>query len=163
MKKFILVCALFLGAFSANAQFTASVNAGIPVGDVDDTFSFALSGDVGYTFPTNSDIVKFGVSAGFLNYFGKDYEAFGTTIESRSIQFAPISGVASLRLSNNITVSTKLGYSFGLTNSDFGGFYYKPMLGFVVGEKTNLSLFYENINNDGTNISNAGLGLIFGL
>lgn len=162
MKKFILVCALFLGAFSANAQFTASVNAGIPVGDVDDYSSFALSGDVTYSFPTASDL-KFGVSAGFLNYFGKDYEVLGTEVEAESIQFLPVAGSLSLRLTDRLYAGSKLGYAFGINDGNDGGFYYKPMLGFMIGDTTSLSLSYEGVSDDGNSVNNIGLGLIFGL
>jgi hypothetical protein len=162
MKKIILVFALILGISSANAQFTASVNAGAPVGDIEEFSSFALSADVSYAFPTKKDI-KFGVSAGFINYFGKDYDLLGVEVQGDSNQFLPISGFTTVRLTNTLSLGTKLGYAIGLTDNDAGGFYYKPMLGFIVGNNTNLSLFYEGISNDMFNPSNLGVGIIFGI
>ena len=162
MKKIILVIALVLGAFSANAQFSASLNAGLPVGDIKDASSFALSADVTYAFPTKTNVM-YGISAGFINYFGKDYEVLGTQFEAESIQFAPISGSVSFLLTEKIYAGTKLGYAVGIDEGNDGGFYYKPMLSYMISENTSLSLSYEGISNDGTNTNNIGLGFIFGL
>lgn len=162
MKKVILVFALVLSALAANAQLTVSVNGGIPVSDVEDYSSFALSGDVGYAFATDSNLML-GVSVGFLNYFGKDYEVLGTTIEAESIQFLPVAGSAFYRLSDNFSAGSKIGYAFGINDGNYGGFYYKPMLNYMVGNATSLSLFYEGVSDDGINTNNVGLGLTFGL
>ncbi len=162
MKKVILVFALVLSAFATNAQLTVSVNGGVPVSDIEEYSSFALSGDVGYAFETDSDLM-FGVSAGFLNYFGKDYEILGTTIEAESVQFLPVAGSAFYRLSDNFSAGSKIGYAFGINDGNDGGFYYKPMLNYMVGNATSLSLFYEGVSDDGINMNNVGLGLTFGL
>lgn len=162
MKKVILLCALVLSSLAASAQFTVSVNGGLPVGDVEDFSSFALSGDVGYAFATDNNLML-GVSAGFINYFGKEYDFLGTTVEAESIQFLPVAGSLHYRLSNNFSVGSKVGYAFGINDGNDGGFYYKPMLSYMVGEATSLSLFYEGITDDGFNANNVGLGFTFGL
>jgi len=99
MKKVILVFALVLSTLAANAQFSVSVNAGLPVSDVEEYASFALSGDVGYSFANEGNLM-FGVSAGFLNYFGKDYEVLETTFEAESIQFLPVAGSVFYRITD---------------------------------------------------------------
>ena len=162
MKKVILVFGLMLSSIAASAQFSVSVNAGLPVSDVEDYSSFALSGDVGYSFATESNLML-GVSAGFLNYFGKDYEVLGATIEAESIQYIPVAGSLMYRLTDSFSAGSKLGYAFGVDDDNDGGFYYKPMLSYVVGNATSLSLFYEGVSNDGINANNVGLGFTFGL
>jgi hypothetical protein len=162
MKKVILVFALVLSSLAANAQFSISINAGLPISDIEEYSSFALSGDVGYSFATESHLML-GVSAGFLNYFGEDYEVLGSTIEAESIQFLPVAASLFYRISNNFSAGSKVGYAFGINEGNDGGFYYKPMLNYVVGNATSLSLFYEGISDDGVNANNVGLGFTFGL
>ncbi|WP_026777842.1 outer membrane beta-barrel protein [Polaribacter sp. Hel_I_88] len=162
MKKVILVFALVLSSLAANAQLSVSVNAGLPVSDVEEFSSFALSGDVGYSFATESNLML-GVSVGFLNYFGKDYEVLGTTFEAESTQFLPVAGSLMFRLTDSLSAGSKLGYAFGINDGNDGGFYYKPMLSYAVGNETSLSLFYEGVSNDGINANNVGLGFTFGL
>ena len=162
MKKVILVFALVLSSLAANAQFSISINAGLPVSDVEEYSSFALSGDVGYSFATESNLML-GVSAGFLNYFGEEYTVLGTTFEAESIQFLPVAGSLFYRISDNFSAGSKVGYAFGINDGNNGGFYYKPMLNYVVGNATSLSLFYEGISDDGVNANNVGLGFTVGL
>ena len=165
MKKVILVFGLMLSSIAASAQFSVSVNAGLPVSDVEEYSNFALSGDVGYSFATESNLML-GVSAGFLNYFGKDYEVLGTTIEAESIQYIPVAGSLMYRLSDNFSLGSKLGYAFRVgddTDENDGGFYYKPMLSYVIGNATSLSLYYEGVSDNDVNVNNVGLGFTFGL
>ncbi|EAQ41548.2 hypothetical protein MED152_02500 [Polaribacter sp. MED152] len=162
MKKVILVCALVLSSLAASAQFTVSVNGGLPVGDLEDASSFALSGDLGYSFATDSNLML-GVSAGFINYFGEEYEFLGTTVEAESIQFLPVAGSLHYRISNNFSAGSKIGYAFGINDGNDGGFYYKPMLSYMVGDATSLSLYFEGISDDGANANNVGLGFTFAL
>ena len=75
----------------------------------------------------------------------------------------PVAGYLHYRLYNNFSIGSKVACAFGINEGNDDGFYYKPMLSYMVGEATSLSLFYEGISHDGVNANNVGLGFTFGL
>ena len=60
-------------------------------------------------------------------------------------------------------LGANIGYAVGLDEGNDGGFYYRPLVGFKVGETTQLNFSYSGISNEGTTISNVSLGFMFGL
>ena len=159
MKKLILVFALALTSFAASAQFSLGASFGLPTGDADTGYTFALGIDANYMFETESEI-GFGVAAGYLTYFGD--EIGGVDIDNAS--FLPLAGVVRYAVSDKFTIGTDLGYGIGLAPSgNDGGFYYRPMVAYGVGENTAINLSYSGVSVNGGTFSNIGLGIMFGL
>lgn len=75
MKRFLAII-VFVFAFSTTVQahFVPSfaVSAGLPVGDIKDQTSFAVSADLYFTKSINSTL-GLGVTTGYSIYFGKEY------------------------------------------------------------------------------------------
>ncbi|MFY0604264.1 MAG: transporter [Flavobacteriaceae bacterium] len=159
MKKLILVFALVLTSFGANAQFSVGASFGLPTGDVSDGYTFALGIDANYMFESESDF-SYGVATGYLTYFGD--EILGISIDNAS--FLPLAGALRYTASEKFTLGADLGYAIGLApDGNDGGFYYRPMVSYALGENTSLNLSYSGVSVDGGTFSNVGLGVMFGL
>jgi uncharacterized membrane protein len=50
MKKNLLIIVFLVFGFAAQAQFKLGINAGVPVGDVSDFYSFSAGADAYYMF-----------------------------------------------------------------------------------------------------------------
>jgi hypothetical protein len=166
MKKvFLMLVAVIAFSFTAKAQFTQSivVTAGLQVGDVKDQSNFALSADVYFMKPVveNFDI---GLTAGYTNYFGKDYDTPLGTVEGTNVSFLPLAGAFRFGLTDSFSIGSDIGYAFGLSpDGNDGGFYYKPVLGFNIGDTSQLMLSYQGVSGDAKDFNYVGLGFAFGL
>lgn len=159
MKKLFLVLALVAFSFSSNAQFSLGATFGLPTGDADTAYTFALGIDATYMFESESDLA-FGVATGYLTYFGDEIG----TVEIDNASFLPLAAVARYPLSDDFTLGADVGYAIGLApDGNDGGFYYRPMIAYALGENTSINLSYSGVSVNGGTFSNIGLGVMFGL
>ncbi len=73
MKRFLCLIVLVASAYTssfAQGDLRLGVNAGIPMGDVDDAASFRIGADVAYMISL-MDIVQVGPMVGYSHFFGK--------------------------------------------------------------------------------------------
>lgn len=158
MKKVILVFALAMFAYTANAQsgkFNLGVNLGLVTGDADVVSSFAGGVEANYLFSV-SDNFDFGPSVGFVNFFGKD--------NFDDASFMPLAGAARFKASEEFTLGADLGYGVGISpDGNDGGFYYRPMVGYNVSDKVMLQATYSGISVNNATWANFGIGAMFAL
>ena len=155
MKKLLLVLALALFSFTANAQFSLGASVGLPTGDAGDITSLAFSVDAAYMMPTDN-AVSYGFTASYLYYSGDD--------PSPNWSFLPLAGAVRFEASEKFSLGADIGYAIGLDpDGNDGGFYYKPMIAYALGESTSLNLSFSNVSVTGATVSNFGLGVMFGL
>ncbi|GAA4326985.1 hypothetical protein GCM10023164_29270 [Christiangramia aestuarii] len=148
-----------MGVSNVNAQknWTFGLNGGIPVGDVEEAYSFHASADVAYRI----DILKLldiGATAGYAHYFGKSFDVESLQFEAEDLQFIPLAGTARLRILSLLFVGTDLGYAIGVGSDSDGGFYVRPQIGVNLG-LVNVLASYSNISNDGANIASINAGV----
>lgn len=159
MKKLVLLIALVAGSFTMNAQFSVGASVGLPVGDVESAYSLALSVDATYMFESEGDF-SYGVAASYLTYLGKD--VLGVKLDNAS--FLPLAGALRYSASEKFSLGADIGYALGLApDGNDGGFYYRPMVGYSVGENTSLSLSYSGVSVTGGTFSSISLGVMFGI
>lgn len=147
MKKLILLVALFTAGAtfaqnqevdfnSNNSWFKIGLNAGLPVGDLDDFSSFSVGLDLRgqYLVTPNFGI---GLATGYNQIFGKDgVDDFG---------IVPLAGFARYYFkSKGLFIGTDFGYGL-LTNVDNneGGLYVNPQIGYH-NRDWNFYAFYQN-------------------
>lgn len=154
MKKVFLTLALLASSFLANAQFSVGASLGLPVGvDVSD-YTFSLSVDATYMIPSYNDI-SFGFASGYTTYISDNLD---------NAAFLPLAGAIRLKASQNIKLCADFGYAVGLSpKGNDGGFYYKPMVEYIIGETTSVNVFYSGINVNAGTFANIGLGVMFAL
>ncbi len=155
MKKLLITfLVVMVGVTSAFSQgnLKLGVNAGIPVGDDSDNYSFQLGGDVAYMFNA-IPILDVGPMVGYSHFFGDD--------DFEDMQFLPAAVAGRLNFPG-VMVGLDLGYAVGLNDGNDGGFYYRPQIGFrFIG--LGLIASYQGISMDPGNISSVNLGVEFGL
>lgn len=148
MKKLILTAVIAIFGFTtAQAQeggFGIGISAGLPMGDMDDRSSFNLSLDAGYLMNV-ADSFQVGGMVGYTHFFGKEYEFLGSTVEKRDFQWLPIAGSARFFASEDFFFGADLGYALGMGDTEDGGFYYRPKVGYNLGA-ARLILSYTGIS-----------------
>ena len=163
MRKIILTFMLGIFAYTANAQFSAGATFGLPTGDADVAYTFALGIEVNYMFESESDFA-FGVASGYHTYFGDTLDILGIEAEVDNASFLPLAGAVRYAVSEKFSLGGDLGYAVGLApDGNDGGFYSRAMVAYSVGENTSINLAYTSVSVDGGTISNIGLGIMFGL
>ena len=157
MRKLLLVIAVALFSFSANAQsgFSLGANVALPVGNASNVSSFAIGADVTYMF-TSGEEFNYGLASGYHLFLGKTIAGTKT-----NYSFLPIAAAGRYTASESFVVGADLGYAIGMspTGND-GGFYYRPMVGYNIGENMQLNAFYSGVSNNGT-FSSLGVGIMF--
>ena len=164
MRKLLLGVLIVAFGFTANAQgdFKVGVNAGLPVGDAGDGYTFTLGLEVNYLFEV-SDAFEVGPSVSYVSYFGDSVEILGTSFDIDNASFLPIAAAARYAASESFTVGADLGYALGLSpDGNDGGFYYRPMVGYNLSENFMLQATYSGVSVDGGTFSSVGLGGVFG-
>ena len=162
MKKLLLIIVIALLGVNANAQdgkFNFGASAGIPTGTTSTGYSFGLGLDVNYIFNSGEDFT-YGIASGVQMFFGKTL--LGTKIDNAT--FLPIAAVARYKATDKISLGADIGYSIGIAPSaNKGGFYYKPVVGYSIGDNMELNAFYSGVSVTGGAFSSFGVGVMFGL
>lgn len=166
MKKLLLAAFVaIIGVSSINAQegvLNGGLNVGIPTGDTNDFYGLTLGAELNYMFPV-AEGFTLGPSVQYSHFFGKDYDFGGITFETEDASFLPISGAARFNVSEKFVVGANVGYAIGLSDDYDGGFYYRPVVGYKVGERTQLNISYSGISNEGLDLNSVNLGFMFGI
>ncbi len=163
MKKIILSIALVLitatSAFS-QGNFKVGVNAGLPVGDLEEFTTFHLGADLAYMFGV-AETIQLGPMVGYSHFFGDSGEEGPLSWEVEDIQFVPVALSGRVNLTS-FFLGADLGYALGINDGNDGGFYYRPQVGFNLG-KLGLVASYSGVSLDGGSANSVNLGIEFGL
>lgn len=158
MKKLFLLTILTIFSFTvaqSQSNWKLGVNAGIPVGDIEDFSSFNLGGDVAYFFDV-SDVFTAGPLVGFSHFF-EDDDGVG-----EDLSFIPLAASGRFSFSDAVFIGADLGYAIGVDDGNDGGFYYRPKLGYNFGMVA-LILSYAGIEiTDGPTAGTVNLGIEIG-
>lgn len=169
MKKLLLLAAVAVfGLSNVNAQeFSVGLTAGIPVGDAGDFYTFNLGLDANYLWEVSDDFSA-GVATGYNTSFGDDFSTPDVTIagitipgftyELDNFDYIPLAAAGRFNASEEFVLGADLGYAIVLTDGVDGGFYYRPMVGYNVSDKIQISVSYRGVSNDGSfSTINAGV------
>lgn len=166
MKK---VFYLFLfGVFTISSihaqEFKIGINGGLPLGDIEDSYSFAVNLDASYLFEVN-DVFSAGPSVSVFHYFGDSIDFGGLgSFDIEDATFLPIGGTARFNVSESFVLGADLGYGIGIApDGNDGGFYYKPQAIYNVSENVGIKASYSGVSIDGGTFSSVNLGVEFGL
>lgn len=187
MKKILVVVAMVIAGFTANAQgnFNLGANVGLPLGDISKSTKFMFSVESNYLFEI-ADNFKVGPSVSYQYFMGKDLKDLlkdqlkknGLSNEqidklpldqleqlakalgastSTNFSILPIAAAARFNPTEQFVVGADLGYAVGLEENYKGSFYYRPVVGYSFGSST-LQLAYSGFEEGGA----VTLGVVFG-
>ncbi|MGB5170310.1 hypothetical protein [Eudoraea sp.] len=161
MKKFLIIIAFGLLSSGINGQegLKLGLQAGLPFNDFNDAVSVVLGIETGYMFAIN-EYFDLGISASYIIGIPETFQAGPIQIDYPTMQFLPLA--ASLRIwpSNSFSFGGEVGQAFGLNEGNDGGFYYRPMIGYLLGPMTEINLSYTGINQDIANWNTVTLGVL---
>jgi hypothetical protein len=160
MKKNLLIIVFLVFGFAAQAQFKLGINAGVPVGDVSDFYSFSAGADAYYMFGDPDKFFKVGATAGFINYFGKEADILGQTVKFDNTQFIPVGAAVRFTIFKFLTFGPDLGYGIGLDNEIDGGFYWRSVLGLDFANRLELNTFYHSVSVKESSFGSIGVGIL---
>lgn len=165
MKKIILALIAVMAFGLANAQegsFKVGVHAGLPMGDIKDSYSVNLGLDVAYLWKIN-DKFSAGATTGYSTYLGKDKKyqilGFSGSVKIPDAGFIPVAATGQYSLTDNLFAGVDLGYAIATGSGDSnikGGFLYQPKFGYQ-NEKIEVYAGYKGIESVGT-FSSINLG-----
>lgn len=96
---------------------------------------------------------------GYIHGFPEKFDSGG--IDLPSVQFLPMAASVRIWPSNSFSFGIDGGYALGLNDGNDGGVYYKPILGFLFGPQTEISLSYTGIAVDGFEWATANIGILY--
>jgi hypothetical protein len=164
MNKILLVVALAVASFTATAQtegtgktrFSIGLEAGLPVGDAADAYSFAIGGAVKAEKPVGKSLAAT-LSAGYTSLSFKEeykdlFKAIGFDLDP--IGVIPVKAGLRYYFNKSFYGAGELGAAFGTDKGSETLFIYSPGVGFSlpVSDKNavDAGVRYENWSNDGS-------------
>lgn len=165
MKKIFLTAIVavmsIVGLSAQDSGFSGGIHIGIPTGDIKDSSSFNAGLDISYMKEV-SDLFKVGLTTGYTNFFGKDYDysagSVTVTVKGSDLAFIPLAATAEYSISDKMYLGADLGYAFSADKDIDGGLYYQPKVGYNASELINVYLGYKGIDLDGGSAATISLG-----
>jgi len=166
MKKTLLIAVLAVfGLGVSNAQeagIKIGVTAALPVGELDEWYTFGVGLDVSYLWEVGDGFLL-GATTGYNHYFKEELDfGFGTVTEAVDFQFIPLAASARYYISDGFFAGTDLGYALGIGDGAGSGFYYRPKVGYSLNS-LGFHLSYGGVSIDGGSFSFLGVGIELGL
>lgn len=149
---------------------SAGVDAGIPTGNLSNSYNWNLGGSVQADIPVVQHQLFVTVNAGYNNIFGKNNIA-GTGIDATNIQLLPVKAGLKFYPVSHFYIQGEAGAAFALNKSDLNfnnsaAFLYAPQIGyqFPLGGKSYLDagVRWEATTKFNSNIDNSTVNF-FGL
>ena len=160
MKRSILYLLFLIGTvLQAQQGFKIGLNGGLPVNqEVNNIVSLVAGVDLGYHYALG-EVVDAGIMAGFINGFPEKFDSGGADLPN--MQFLPLAASVRFWPSNSFSLGGDLGYALGLTDGYEGGFYFKPLVVYLMGAQNELSLSYTGIAAEGLSWATVNLGVLY--
>jgi opacity protein-like surface antigen len=170
MNKILLTAVLAVAAFTASAQteskartrFSIGLEAGLPVGDAGDVFSFGIGGAAKAEIPVASKAFAT-ISAGYTSLSYSDdikklFKALGAEADPEG--FVPVKAGLKYFFGKNFYGAGELGASFGTAKGAETAFAWAPGIGisYPVSSKNDIDagVRYESWSKDGGSIDQVG-------
>ncbi|MCO5724782.1 hypothetical protein [Robiginitalea marina] len=161
MKWFKMAFVLFFLVIGVRAQqgFKIGLHGGIPIqGEVNEVVSLVAGADLGYLFALG-EVVDAGIMTGFVNGFPEKFDSGGADLPH--VQFLPLAASFRIWPSNSFSFGADAGYALGLNPGNDGGVYYRPVIGYLMGPRTEVNLSYTGIDTPGQPWATVTLGVLY--
>ena len=141
----------------AQSGLSLGANVGLPIGDAGDVSTFSIGFDSSYLFEV-SEKLSAGPAISFTNAFGDTFDSGSLSFDYDDIQFLPVAAAARFMPAESFSVGADIGYAVGINDGNDGGFYYRPMVGYNINDKMQVSASYRGISLDGGTWSTINAG-----
>ncbi|GGE31749.1 outer membrane beta-barrel protein [Psychroflexus planctonicus] len=162
MKKLFISLCVLCASYSMHAQsLNLGINAGLPMGDTGDFYTFGAALDANYLWEISEDF-SLGGTTGFLYAFGDSFDTAGGTFDVENAGYIPLAAAARYSLSEKIVVGTDVGYAIGVAPSGSdSAFYYAPKAQYAFSETMSGVLSYRSVSVSGVSFDLLTFGIEF--
>lgn len=166
MHKFksVFLIIAFVTGLGLNAQ--EGVKLGFfglfPLDDFNDEVTLGLGVDAGY-MKALGEVVDLGVMTGFINGFPETFDNDINLQDLPNVSFVPVALAVRIWPSNSFSLGGDAGYGIGINSGNKGGFYYRPILGYLLGPQSEINLSYTGISLENRTWTTVNLGFLFTL
>ena len=158
---YLAIICIFLGmGLQAQEGFKIGIQGGLPIDDFNDEVSLMAALDVGYLWALN-EVVDLGVATGFINGFKETFDSQEIVGDLPNMQFIPLAASVRVWPSNSLSFGGEAGQALGINEGNDGGFYYRPILGYLMGPYTEVNFSYTTIDLDGVKWNSVNLGILY--
>lgn len=161
MRRSVTLIILFFCLFGLHAQqgFKIGLHGGLPVNqEGNDAVSLVAGVDFGFMYALGK-LADAGVMTGFINGFPEKFDSGGADLPH--VQFLPLAGSFRIWPSSSWSFGADVGYALGINDGNEGGFYYKPIIAYMTGARTEVNLSYTGIENDALPWATVQLGFLY--
>ncbi len=155
-----LAFVLLTSGLMAQEGFKIGIQGGIPIGDFDDQVSLVVTADVGYMWALG-EVFDLGIASGFINGFTDKFDTGSELVDLPNVQFIPAAASFRVWPSNSFSLGGDAGYAIGINEGNDGGYYVRPLIGYLFGTYTELNLSYSYVSLEGPTWSSVTVGLLF--
>ncbi len=155
-----LAFVLLTSGLMAQEGFKIGIQGGIPIGDFDDQVSLVVTADVGYMWALG-EVFDLGIASGFINGFTDKFDTGSELVDLPNVQFIPAAASFRIWPSNSFSLGGDAGYAIGINEGNDGGYYVRPLIGYLFGTYTELNLSYSYVSLEGPTWSSVTVGLLF--
>lgn len=158
-NRFIVICfALLSGSLFAQEGFKLGIQGGLPLEN--DAVSLSVGLDTGYMYALG-EVVDVGIMTGFIYGFAETFQSDVVVADLPDIQFLPIAAGIRIWPSNSFSIGGEIGQAVGINDGNDGGLYYRPVIGYMMGAKTEVNLSYTGIQLDGDSWTSVNFGIMY--
>ncbi len=162
MKKLLLIglFSFFLAStLQAQEGIRLGIQGGIPSGDFDEQISLMVGADVGYMWVLG-EYFDLGLAAGYIHGFADNFDLESVTDERTDVQFLPLAGAIRFWPARKISIGGNVGQAIGINDGNDGGFYYRPMIGYMFNQTTEINVSYTSIDLDVATWNTISVGFV---
>lgn len=161
MKHVILgVIFTFLSiGLSAQEGFKLGIHGGLPIDDFNDEVSLNVGLDIGYMYALG-EVVDIGIMTGFIHGFAETFHSDTVLEDLPNVQFVPAAASIRIWTSNSFSLGAEGGYALGINEGNEGGLYYRPIIGYLMGPKTEVNVSYTGVQLDDRLWSSVNFGVL---
>ncbi len=138
-------------------DISAGVELGLPMGDFGKAQGLGIGASLQGDYAI-SNVLKVTANIGYMSFLGKKSESEGVSVKSKALNFIPIRVGAKYFVTEAIHVGAQVGVGmFSGGGNATSGFNFSPQVGYMLSEKLDLTLKYDNTSKDGGSLGFIGL------
>lgn len=145
---------------SAQQGLKLGIQAGLPFNDFNEEVGIVIGADLGYMWALG-EVIDLGLAVDYLNGFPEEFERENPLTDFPHVQMIPLAGSVRVWPSNSFSFGIDVGHAIGINEGNDGGLYYRPLLGYLMGPKTELNVSYTTIQLENKDWNTLTLGVLY--
>ncbi len=159
-NSFSFFLLFFTICLSAQQGLKLGIQAGLPLNEFNEEVGIVIGADLGYMWALG-EVIDLGLAVGYIHGFPEKFDRDNPLTDFPSTQFIPLAGSLRIWPSNSFSFGVDVGQALGINEGNEGGLYYRPILGYLMGPKTELNISYTGIQLENRAWNTLTLGVLY--